>query len=326
MNGTKKSLKKKYDDYMFNHIKLKNTIDTTFSLIAIILSAFIFAFGFRSFISPATGTSLASGGMSGCSQIILRIIVLIHGEIDQTVAENIVSIAYFVLNIPIFILAWKGIGKRFAIYSLVNIFFVSFFISFIPDSLTNLFTIAPEDFISRALFAGICTGLSSSLAYFVDGSAGGLDVISYFFAIKKSTSVGKYMFSFNAVVITVFTILSSINNSSASIILLYTIVYLFTSSTVTDKFSIRNKKSQIQIITQHDELPQVLIANFPHGCTVADAKGAFSGNGVKIIYMIVSSFEVKSVVELVNKVDSNAFVNVFNINQVYGKFYIKPIK
>ena len=42
--------------------------------------------------------------------------------------------------------------------------------------------------------------------------------------------------------------------------------------------------------------------------------------------MIVSSFEVKSVVELVNKVDSNAFVNVFNINQVYGKFYIKPIK
>ena len=322
----KRSLKQKYENYMFNHLKLKNVLDTTFALIAIIISAFIFAFGFRSFINPFEGISLASGGMSGCSQIILKIIELCGVQLSPQLFDNLLSIAYFVLNIPVFILAWTGIGKRFALYSLVNIFFVSFFISIIPESLVTHFTIASDDFISRALFAGICTGLSSSLAYYVDGSAGGLDIISYYIALKKSTSVGKYMFGFNVLVITVFTILSSIQNSDASIILLYTAVYLFTASTVTDKFSIRNKKSQIQIITQNENLSTVLITQFPHGCTVADAKGAFSGKNVKILYMVVSSFEVKKVVDVIHAVDPNAFVNISSISQVYGKFYIKPIK
>ena len=46
----------------------------------------------------------------------------------------------------------------------------------------------------------------------------------------------------------------------------------------------------------------------------------------KIIYMVVSLSEVKSVVEFARKIDKNCFVNVTNSNQVYGRFYIKPIK
>jgi uncharacterized membrane-anchored protein YitT (DUF2179 family) len=95
-------------------------------------------------------------------------------------------------------LAWFGIGKRFAIFTFINVLEVSLF--------SNLLGQLNWDFLNHVsrvsfrimalcfpalLFAGVCTGLSSALAFKVDISAGGIDVISYYIALKKSTSVGK---------------------------------------------------------------------------------------------------------------------------------------
>ena len=45
-----------------------------------------------------------------------------------------------------------------------------------------------------------------------------------------------------------------------------------------------------------------------------------------IIYMTVSTNEVNNVVSLIRQVDENSFINVTDLRQVFGKFYISPIK
>ena len=115
-------------------------------------------------------------------------------------------------------------------------------------------------------------------------------------------------------------------NDDAWVILLYAGVYLFVVSLVVDQLSRRNKKAQIQIITTRNDLQKVLLANFKHGCTVVEAKGAFSGEGKKIIYMVVSSFEVKKVIGVIQEYDPQAFINVVSVQALYGRFYIDPIK
>ena len=87
-----------------------------------------------------------------------------------------------------------------------------------------------------------------------------------------------------------------------------------------------HKKTQIQIITTKDSLPKVLMANFHHGCTVVDAKGAFSGEGKKIIYMVVSTYEVKKAIRVIQEADPQAFINCVSVSAVYGRFYVEPIK
>ncbi len=317
---------KKFNDFMFEHAKLKITMNWIWCILVDIFSAFIFAFGFRSFIAPTGAVKLASGGVSGVSQIIEQIVELIIGKnLEAQTSHYLISILYFAINIPVLILAWKGIGRRFAILTLINIAFVSLFNSIIPQELVANFAVN-DDFISRALFAGICTGLSSSTAFVIGASGGGFDVISYWFSIKKSTSIGKYSFGINGVIITVFTVLAYIQNHDSFVVLLYTLVYCFTSSLIIDNIVKRNKKAQIQIFTTKEDLPSLLISAFPHGCTVVDVKGAFSGTNLKMIIIDVSVNEVDKVIKLVRNEDEKSFVNVIPVNQVYGKFYIEPIK
>jgi uncharacterized membrane-anchored protein YitT (DUF2179 family) len=328
-------IKKKYTDYMFDHTGVRLVLDNVFATIICILSALIYAFGFRAFIAPLvvidgeTVTSFVSGGASGLSQNIVLIIKIVFGDQGWTpdTSYTLQSILYFVLNIPIFILGYKGVGKRFAIFSFLNVIFVSLFIKFLPSIAIEEIL---KDNLGRALFAGICTGISSAIAYKAEISAGGLDVISYYFAYHKSTSVGKYSIAFNTVIVILYTLLSyiysPIDGWSVLTITLYTIVYFFTSALVVDALNTRNKKAELQIITSKPTLPKIILANFPHSCTVVPAKGGFSNEDRLIIYIVVSSFEVKKLVKLVRTVDHDAFINVSNSSQVFGKFFIKPVK
>ena len=73
-------------------------------------------------------------------------------------------------------------------------------------------------------------------------------------------------------------------------------------------------------------MSDILIANFPHSATIIDGVGAYSKKEKKVIIMIVSSSEARKVVRLIRDVDNYAFVEVSPLNQVYGKFYLNPVK
>ena len=107
---------------------------------------------------------------------------------------------------------------------------------------------------------------------------------------------------------------------------LYTLIYFFTSSLVIDHISTRNKKVQLQIVTSEPRVAKMLIQQFPHGCTIVDAKGAFYNSDKKIIFTVISSFELKKATQIIYKIDPHAFVTVNNAFKVYGKFFLKPIQ
>lgn len=328
----KRSFKKKYEDFLFDHEVVKHSVDYIKMFFMALLSAAIFAFGFRCFTDSFEGSSrIISGGISGASQVAVKILELCH--VESISATTLQSLFYFLLNIPILFIAFRAIGKKFAFFTIINVVATSLFISWIPDSLIRLFYfINPENpadmtyMLARSLFAGFCTGISSVVAFKGSSSAGGIDVIALWLANKKSISVGKYIVIFNGLLILTYSLLNYFgsHNDDTIHIMLYSIIYLFVTALVNDMLNIRNKKAQVQIITTNENMGHILIANFPHSCTICDAKGAFTDAPKKIIYMSISTREIKHVTELVRMIDPNAFVNVVSLQQVYGKFYITP--
>jgi len=328
-------IKKKINDYLFDHRALRLTLDHANALFHAALAALIFAFGFDTFISPATeeGLHIATGGVSGVSQTV-ALILNACGAPTWITGSNAISIAYFVVNVPIITFAFFKIGKRFALYTLVNVGLSSLFIFLLGhNGITT--KIASSTFIAdhvlvRALFGALTVGISSAFAYRGDVSCGGIDVFSYYFALRKSTSIGKYGILINGVIITSYSIISVATNPSqwelGFIIFFFSLLYLFVANMVVDAINLRNKKIQVQIITTSEYLAPVLIANFPHGATVVDGEGAYSHKPRKIIYMVVSSSQVKSVVSLARRVDNHAFISVTALVQVYGNFFIKPVE
>ena len=68
----------------------------------------------------------------------------------------------------------------------------------------------------------------------------------------------------------------------------------------------------------------ILMAALP--CSIIDSKGAFSGKKNFFLIMVISKSEVKKAVKMVKERDPLAFMTIVDINQVYGRFYIKPIE
>lgn len=328
-------IKKKINNYLFDHRGLKLFLDHTNAFIHAALAAFIFAFGFASFITPASEEYLhiATGGVSGVSQTVALILSSV-GAPEWMTGSTIISVAYFVLNIPILTFAFFKVGKRFAIYSAINVGLSSLFI-YLLSRIGFTSVIASNDLIKnhelvRVLFGSLCVGVSSAYAYRGDISCGGIDVFSYYFALRKSSGIGKYGIMINGIVVSSYHITFVCTHPSqwatGVIALFFSVLYLFVANLVIDAINLRNKKMQVQIITASEYLAPVLIANFPHGATVVDAEGAYSHTPKKIVYMVVSSSQVKDVVNLSRKVDPHAFISVTSLVQVYGNFFIKPVE
>jgi uncharacterized membrane-anchored protein YitT (DUF2179 family) len=326
----------KTEDFLLDHSVLKSILTVIWHVFILFLSAFAFAYGYRAFIAPSAEVlsdgslnqipALISGGASGIALIFIRICELLKVT-DASQEATLQSVFYLIINIPLFFIAWKYIGKKFTFTTIIDVVMTSVFVKIIPESWAIIFAIN-TDFIARALFAGVLTGVSSGLAYLIGSSAGGMDIVAFSLANHKSTNVGKYSLIISTFIILIYSVINCVRLNSLSEIpmALYTIIYFFTASKITDLINIKNKKTELQITTDVLEMGQLLVRAFPHGCTVIDAVGAYTGRPRKVIYMVVSASEVKQVVTFVRKIDINSFVNVTNSSQVYGKFYIKPIK
>lgn len=332
----KVKLNKKLNSLVYNHIWLKYIVDYGFSLLISVLSAAIFVFGMVTFLEPnvlgeqtASISPMVSGGSSGVSQVI-KLIVLQFATIKNE--RILLSSIYLTINIPLLILAFKGIGKRFGLFTMINVGCVFLFTNlFRGEFFTNmaLYVVNQGNLLSRCLFAGTCTGLSSALAYKIDASAGGFDIVSYYISNKKSTLAGKYGIIINGIVITSFGIVNAISGKDLASCLggvMFSFIYLLTVMLVIDVINIRNKKAQLQIITSNRDLPKLLITNIPHGATCVEAKGAFTDSDRIIIYMVVSTTEIKRAVTIIKQLDPESFVNITALHGVYGNFHTKPIK
>lgn len=343
-----KTRREKINTYIYNHIWLRYTIDYGVTFFMSVLSAAVFVFGVNCFLDPAAlggpmsdSITLVSGGSSGVAQVFL--LILQTAGVNITNRSLVFSIAYLTVNIPLIILAFCGIGKRFAIFTLVNVGSAFLFSNiFHGDVFLHIALYVSEygGLLPRALFAGICTGISSAIAFKWETSAGGFDIVSYYVSLRKSTNAGKYGLLINAIIITTFTILTAINGTNVFYAkdialepwaiaigsMFFSIVYLFTVMLVIDFINVRNKKVQIQIFTDNKNLPNYLIATIPHGATIVNATGAYSGQERILIYMVVSSLELKHTIKTIRKFDQKSFINVTPLSQVYGHFYSRPIR
>ena len=330
-------IKKKWTNYKYDHVNLLHGLDIGKSAFFSIITAALYAFSFYCFITPAVvdhsttvGSSIITGGVGGISQVITLIMDVCGANADPYLMQ---SVLYFALNLPILVFAFFKVGKRFAILTMVNVGLSSLFIQLFDNiQITkDIASAIASEHLARVLFAGVLVGTGSALAYKGEISCGGIDVFSYYFAMRKSTSVGKYSATINSTIILTYTALTIVINQGVHIEVallnfMYSVVYLFMNMFVVDFINTKNKKVQLQIITNIESMSSILIANFPHSTTIVNGVGGYSHQDKKIIYMTISSNEVKKVVTLAKKVDKSAFICVTPLIQAYGNFFIKPVE
>ena len=150
------------------YIKTVRTI--CFNLLLIFSGSLLCAVAVKGIIIPK---QFLAGGVTGLS-------LLIHYVLPGLPLWLI----YFILNIPMFVIGWLFVGRRFFFYSLAGVFIFSAVI-FWPYPVFLM-----EDMILNALTAGMITGVGSGLILKSLGSAGGLDILTVILYKKYSIRPG----------------------------------------------------------------------------------------------------------------------------------------
>lgn len=270
----------------------------------IVAAALLMAMNIKSFVRAG---NLLPGGFSGLTLLIQQI-ARHFWSIDLSY-----SLINFSLNaIPVFI-SFKYIGKKFTGYSCLMIVLTGIFTDILSGfQVTN-------DVLLVSVFGGILNACAIYLCLYAHATSGGTDFIAIFFSEKFGIDTWNYIFFGNCVILAIAGYLFDWNEA------LYSIIFQFTSTQVLHLLYKRYQKQTLLIITSKpEEIYEEIREETNHDATLFKGIGCYKKKECNMLYSVVGKDEIKSVTRKIHQIDSNAFINIMNTQQVNGRFYQRP--
>lgn len=219
------------------------------------------------------------------------------------------GVLYFILNVPIFLLGWRYISRRFFGYSLYGMAILTLSIDLID------LQIAVKDPMLAALAGGCLMGCGSGIVFHSLGSLGGNDVIAILLNQRLNIRIGTFFFVFN---IGLFAF--SFARLPVDLVLFSLAMSFVTSQVMEYVLNFSNQRKMALIVSEHSSriAPEIL-SRLGRGATLLEGRGAYTGNKKEVVLTVINSYQLKRLEELVFTIDSQAFVILENTLNVIGK-------
>lgn len=265
-----------------------------FSYAQILLGAFIGGAAYPLFMTP---NRIAPGGITGVATILNH---LLHWPVGT------VSL---VLNLPLFMISYKAMGKIFAFRSLVATIAFSLFIDILPlKPMTN-------DPLLGALYGGVLLGIGLGLIMRGGATTGGSDMIARMVHKRfPFISTGAFLFAIDFAVVLAAGLL--IGTSEA----LYALINIFLTAKVMDMVIIgfSSNKACFVISSRWQEISQRIMKDMDRGVTQLTARGAYTGAERPTLLCVISRSEITAFKRILREEDENAFVIIVEAHEAIG--------
>ena len=260
----------------------------------------------------AAGSALVALALNGillphrfASPGVTGVALLIHYKVP----ELPVPALFLLLNIPLFVLGWFHVGRRFLLYSLAGAALLSAALA------TVHVPIQVEDKILAALLAGVLSGTGVGIILRSQGSAGGTDILSVMLFQRFSIRLGTTTLAFNVLVLLAALLLFDLQT------VLYTVIFIYVSAQMVNLVVTGlSQRKAITIVSRcWEEIEQAIIGELKRGVTVMEGSGGYSGEPEKILYTVITFRELSRLKHIIRVVDPAAFVVVTETLEVIGQ-------
>ena len=242
----------------------------------------MFAIGLGCFVGPA---QIAPGGVSGLSIIINYLTGLPVGSLNMGI------------NIPLLLLAWRFLGRRFTLKTLRSVFIQSVMI----DLVGRWLPVYAGDRIMSALFGGVAIGVGLAPVFMRGSTTGGTDIVSRLIQLRfRHVSIGKLLFMVDtAVLLLSVAVFRNIETG------LYGMITIYTSNRILDGilYGLDTGKVVLVISEKNQQIAQQVMDRLERGATFLQAEGAWSGQEKKVLLCVVRAVQCYRVEEIVRGVD-----------------------
>lgn len=284
---------------------MKKHLQSAMMLAKVALGTAIFSLGFNLFLTPH---ELNAGGLSGLAHIIVTLMGF--GSVGLLTA---------IINLPLFLIGYKWLGKKF--------FFGSLFGMAMLSLTLELFSLLPTphvDPLLSTLYGGCTCGLGLGLVFVAGGSTGGSDIIVRLLQRKwQHIPIGTINIAFDATV-AVLTGIVFHDMTRA----LYTGVTVFLTGKVIDMvvYSFDYSRVAIIISDRYELIADMILTKMERGVTYLNGEGAYSHLEKKVILTAVKKHQLAELKSSVSEIDPNAFVIVQEAHQVLGDGFSRYTK
>lgn len=222
-----------------------------------------------------------------------------------------------VLNIPIIILCYKVLGKKFLLRSLKTMLIQWPLMDFIAPMLP----VYEGDRLLSAICAGVFAGLGYAIIYLRNTSTGGADfIIMSVRALKPHLSIGKITFVTDLVIVVTGGLIFGDIDS-----IIYGLILTYILTVVVDKvmYGIDAGKMALIVTDKGPEVAKRIDEMTARGCTFLKAEGSFSRDDKLVVMCACSNKEMYNVQRAVKEEDEKAFLIMMESNEVRGEGF-KP--
>ncbi|WP_281891021.1 YitT family protein [Paenibacillus sp. YYML68] len=278
------------------------------NLLPITLGTAIYAFGLHYFI---IANEFMEGGVTGVALLLNYIFGFPP------------SLTTLVINVPLFLIGWKYLGRQAVGYSIAGTFLLSFFLWMMELGI-HAGLIVPfrtdQDIFLVSAYAGVTLGAGLGIVFRYGGTTGGSDIIAQIGHKLKGWSVGRLILVVDAIVLGMA--LFFIPKEK----IMYTLVVVFIATKIIDIIveGAYAAKAFTIITEQAEELAAVITSNLDRGVTLFPAVGAYSKRQKNVVYCVVARSEMKRLKDLIRSVDPRSFIIITEVHDVVGEGF-KPI-
>ncbi len=276
---------------MFKNIRIRN-------ILAILFGAAVFSFGLVHFNMQ---NNLAEGGFTG----ITLLLYFVFGWNP--------SITNLLLNIPLFFIGWKLLGRSMFIYTIFGTVGVSIFLEIFQRYQIQMPLY--NDLFLAALFAGVFIGTGLGVIFRFGGTTGGVDIIARLGQKYFGWTMGRTMFMFDACVIALS--LTYLDYREA----MYTLVVVFVGARVIDfmQEGAYSARGAMIISDKNEEIAAKILTEMERGVTILKAVGSFTKQERDALHCVVAKNEIVKLKSVIQSIDPHAFVSVTIVHDVMGE-------
>lgn len=284
--------------------KTYNGKERLIDLIFAVGGIFIMSVGIHCFLVPA---NIAPGGLSGV------------GILFRYLWGLPIGFSTFMLNVPIFILSWRYLGKKYTLQSFAAVLLSSVILDYM---VTPWFPMYMGERLLGSVFGGIFVGAGLGLIFLRGFSTGGTDAISFLLQLKfPHIPIGRTLMLVDGLVLA-FSILVFQNIEAG----LFGVIALFFQTKVIDSIVYGSEHGQMFLIfsDKNAEITERIFSDIDRGATLLKGVGAYTMKDRDVLLCAARKSEFGHIKRIVREVDPDAFFIVSEVSQILGEGF-KPV-
>lgn len=262
----------------------------------IVVGCLLAALSYPLFLVP---NAIAPGGVTGLGTILHHLF---------GVPVGITSLA---LNVPLFVMGYRAMGKRFVFRTFVATIIFSLAIDLFSP--LEPVTLNP---LMASIFGGVLAGIGLSIILRGSATTGGSDMLARMLHNRfADISVSMFLFMFDGIVVLISAFTISMEAA------LYAMVAVYISARTIDVVlsGLESDKVCYVISSKYKEIANEIMTTMERGCTLLDGQGGYTGNPLKMLLCVVGRMEVTRLKTLVHDMDQDAFMFITDAHETLGE-------